>query len=813
METFLQDLRFGVRQLRKNPGFTTTAVLTLALGIGINATRFSLVSAFLLRRPPGRDPEHIAVVSTIDPAGGSQADASDVSTPNFLAWRETNHVFSSMAAAYLYSTASLTAQRESESVRSANVTANFFSVLDVAPELGRTFAAGEDQPGQDHEVILSHALWERRFASDPSIIGRIIRLNRENYTVVGVMPTNFHLLGFTTQLWTPLVLNTADESASARRSRFLYVFARMKPGVTIDQARAEMATFARRAEQSFPETEKGWGATVRTLQDFLGYIFGIRAGLAILMTTVAFVLMIACANVSGLLLARAAVRRKELAIRLSLGAARLRLIRQLLTEGFVIAVLGGGMGLLMSYWGINFMRVETTTIDGFNSTGLSLDRNVVLFCAGISMLCALLCALVPSLKASRADVASSLKDESRCASAGRAHSRLRTIMVTGEIALALFLLVGTNLLFFGVSRIEHQDLGFRSDHLLTADVTLDQARYKDAAQQTAFLRDLLPRLQQIPSAQAVALVSNLPSTWTNSVTLKIQGQPDLPANQAFSALDDVISLDYFRVAGIPLLRGRTFSELDNATTSRVVIVNQKFVDRYLHGQDPLGKQIRLDIGGAAAAWAEIVGVVGNVRTSSEMPDEDPEVYEPFLQRPIGSFSLMLRASGDPTNLASAMRSVVAEIDPELPLAHLMSMSAVIERQKNGNPFFLAALASFAGMALLLAAIGIYGLIAYSVGQRTHEIGIRMALGARKHDVLQMILRQGLRMAAIGGAVGLAISLPLPKVFSATFYGWKFSEPRIYFAVPVVILLVSILATYIPARRAARIDPMRALRTE
>jgi putative ABC transport system permease protein len=813
METFLQDLRFGLRQLRKNPGFTTIAVLTLALGIGINATMFSLVSAFLLRRPPGRDPEHIAVVSTIDPAGGIQADASAVSTPNFLAWRDANDVFSSMAAANLYSYASLTSQREAESVRSAIVTANFFSVLDVAPELGRTFAAGEDQPGKDHEVILSHDLWERRFAADPSIVGRNIRLNREDYTVIGVMPSGFRLLGFATQLWTPLVLNFADQTASARRDRSLYIFGRMKPGVTVAQARAEMATFARQAEQSFPETEKGWGATVRTMQDFLVYSFGIRAGLAILMTTVAFVLMIACANVSGLLLARAAGRKKELAIRLSLGAGRLRLIRQLLTEGFVIAMLGGALGLLLSYWGINLVRANLSFSDVLSAGGLSLDRNVLLYCVGISMLCALLCALAPSLKASRAEVAGNLKDESRTASAGRSHSRLRAVMVTGEIALALFLLVGSNLLFVGISRIEHGDLGFRSDHLLTADINLDQARYKDADKQAGFVRNLLPRLRQIPGAQAVAAISDLPATYTNTVTLKVQGQPDLPANQAWTALDDVISLDYFRVAEIPLLRGRVFSETDNVTAPRVVIVNQKFVDRYLHGNDPLGKQIRLDVGGAAPAWSEIVGVVGNVRTSSEMPDQDPEVYEPFPQRPVASFSLMLRSASDPASLGSAMRSAVAEIDPELPLAHVMSMAMVIERQRNGNPFFLRVLSSFAVMALLLAAIGIYGLIAYSVGQRTHEIGIRMALGARKHDVLRMILRQGIRMAAIGGAIGFAISAPLPKVFSAIFYGWKFGEPRVFFVVPAVILLVSILATYIPARRAARVDPMRALRQE
>jgi predicted permease len=813
METFLQDLRFGVRQLRKNPGFTTVAVLTLALGIGVNAAMFSLVSAFLLRRPPGTNPDRVAVVSTVDPAGGIQADASPVSVPNFLAWRDANDVFSSMAAANFWTHASLTEQRESESVRSAQVTPNFFSVLEVAPALGRTFAAGEDQRGQDHVVILSHALWERRFASDPSIVGRTIRLNREDYTVVGVMPANFRLLGFATQLWTPLVTSAADQTASARRDRSLHVFGRMKPGVTLEQARAEFATLARRAEQSYPDTEKGWGATARTLQDFLVYSFGIRAGLAILMTTVAFVLLIACANVSGLLLARAAVRRKEMAIRLSLGAGQLRLIRQLLSEGIVIAGLGGALGLLLSYWGINFIRANLSFSDAFSTVDLSLDRNVLLFALGVSMLCAVLCALAPALNATRTDVATSLKDESRTSSAGRSHSRLRTVMVTGEITLALFLLVGSNLLLAGISRIEHEDLGFRSNHLLTADVNLDAARYKDAERQSAFVSDLLPRLQQMPGTQAAAVISDLPSTWTNSLTLKIQGQPDLPANQALTALDAIITPDYFRVSGIAVERGRSFSEFDTTTSPRVVLVNQKFVERYLHGSDPLGQQIRLEIQGATPVWSQIVGVVGNVKTSSEQPGEDPEVYESYRQRPTPAFSLMVRTSGDPASLASDLRSAVAQMDSELPLSHVMSMTAVLDNQKSGNPFFLGVLASFAVMALLLAGIGIYGLIAYSVGQRTHEIGIRMALGARSRDVLGMVLGQGLRMALIGGAVGLALSLPLPKVFSALFFGWKFGEPRVFFVVPALIFVVAVLATYVPARRAARVDPMRALRTD
>jgi predicted permease len=813
VEVLLQDLRHGVRMLLKNPGFTLVATTTLALGIAVNATMFSLVSAFLLRRPSGREPERVAVVTSVNPAPTFQPDANPVSPPNYLAWREANHVFADAAAADEYRTLNLTSQGQPEALRSAAVSTNYFSVLGVSPQLGRTFSDGEDQPGRDHVVILSHELWERHFGSDVSVVGSTIRLNRENYAVIGVMPASFHLLGLIPQLWTPLVLTAADQTAAARKDRSLYLFARLKPAVTLEQARAEMITLARRAEENFPETEKGWGAAVRTLPDFLVYGFGIRSAIAIMMTTVGFVLMIACSNVAGLLLARAAGRRKELAIRIALGAGRLRVIRQLLTENLVIAFLGGGMGLLLAYWGIDFVRARMTFNEAISAVPLSLDWNVLLFTLAVSLLCALLCGLAPALNASRTDINTNLKDESRAASPSRSHSRLRTVMVTGELALALFLLVGTGLLIRGIFLIEHQNLGFQADHLLTAGVTLDNARYKEASQQALFVRDVIPRLQHIPGAEAVAVTSDLPATGPGNVTLQVKGQPDLPTHQRLTALDFVVTADYFRAAGIPLLHGRTFTEMDSATTPRVVLVNQEFVHRHLRDQEPLGKQIRLDVSGATPEWSEIVGVVGNVKTYSEGTADDPAAYELFLQRPVQSFSLIVRTSSEPNSLASALRSAVAQADAELPLNRLMSMPDVIDRQKGGDVLFVRLLGGFAFLALLLAAIGIYGLIAYSVGQRTHEIGIRLALGASSPDVLRMVLWEGVKMTAVGGIIGLAMALPLPKLFNSMFYGLHVSEPRLYFLVPVAILVVAMLATFIPARRATRVDPMVALRYE
>ncbi|HXJ88736.1 MAG TPA: ABC transporter permease [Candidatus Binatia bacterium] len=813
METIVQDLRYGIRQLVKNPGFTAIAVVTLALGIGINATMFSLVSGILLRRPPGRDPDRVAVVSGIDPGNGFQPDIATLSIPNYLAWRESNQVFSEMAAADEYRTASLTGQQESQSVRSAAVSANYFNVLGITAEIGRTFSAGEDQSGQEHVAILSHELWQRRFGGDPSIVGRTIRLSRENYNVIGVMPASSRLMGFLPELWTPLVIKPDDRTAAAHKDRPVYLFGRMKPGVTIKQARAEFAALAHQAEHDFPESEKGWGAMVRTLPDFLVYGFGIRAGLAVIMTTVGFVLMIACANVSGLLLARAAGRKKELAVRLSLGAARSRIIRQLLTEGLVIALLGGGLGLLLAYKGIDLVRAMMKFNEAFDAIGLRLDSNVVLFTVGVSIACALLCALVPALRASRTDVTASLNDESRTASAGRSHARLRTVLVTGEIALALFLLIGTGLLFVSIFKLEHQYLGFQTGHLLTASVTLDSARYKDADHQAAFVRDLLARLQHIPGTETAAVTSDLPASGAGTVTIRIQGHPDLPPGQVLTAADFVITPDYFRTIGMTVLRGRSFTEQDDATKPGTVMVNQKFAERYLPGEDPIGKQIRLEVAGSPSGWSQIIGVVNNVKRYSETEAEDPHVYEPFLQRPRPGFSLLVRATGDPNGLITGMRNAVAGIDSELPLDHLMSMSTVIDRQGGGDAFFSRALAGFAFFALVLAAIGIYGLVAYSVGQRTYEIGIRIAMGARGQDILKMIFREGMTMTAIGGAIGLAMSLPLPKVFDAILFDAHIHEPSLYFYVPLVILAVATLAMYVPARWAARIDPIDALRQE
>ena len=814
LESILADIRFALRQLLKSPMFTAAAVTTLALGIAINATMFSLVSAFLISHLPGDDPQHIVAVSSVNPNSQFQPDANPTSAPNYLAWSSNTHVFAQMAADNEFLTGSLSEPgKQAEAVSYAAVTPNFFSVFGVSPSIGRSFHSGEDRLGQDHVIILTHGLWERRYGSDPSIIGRNVRLNREDYLVIGVMPASFRMLGFMPKLWTPLTLSAADRTASARKNRNLFLFARLAPGVTLLQARTQMSTLAQLAQKDFPAVEQRWGASVRTLGDFLIYNFSIRSGISVMMTVVVFILFIACANVAALMLTRAVGRQKELAIRQSLGASRARVVRQLLTEGIVIAIFGGALGLGLSYFGIQALRAGLNFNEYIADVPVRLDSNVLFFTLAISLLAAVLSSVIPALKASRSDINVSLKSETRGATSDRSHNRMRAFLVGGETALALFLLIGTCLLIRSVYQLDHQELGFAHDHLLTAGLVLDQARYADSAKKAQFVHQAVMQLEQISGVQTVAVASDLPASGAGSVSIHIKDQPAARPNEQRNAIDALITPNYFRAIGLLLLQGRNFTAGDDASAPRVVMVNQQFVHQYLQDSDPIGKQIKLDTDGTAPSWSQIVGVVGDIKTYSELPSVDPEVYESFSQRPVASFSIVLRSSVEPNAITPSVRQVLAEIDSELPLLRVMNMDQVIELQRNGNPFFSRILAIFAILALVLAAIGIYGLVAYSVGQRTQEIGIRIALGARASDISRMILRDGLKVAAIGCGIGLVMALPLPKVFSSIFQGLVVSAPLVYPIVLAAMLLVAFIAIQGPARRAARVDPNTALRNE
>lgn len=816
LESVWADSRFAFRQLWKSPGFTVTAVLTLALGIAINTTMFSAVSAFLLPHLPGHAPGRIVVVSSVNPnVRFGPADTNPVSAPNYDAWSRDTHVFSTMAADNAYRTGSLSGSgQRPESISYSAVSTNYFSLFGVSPVIGRGFTSDEDQPGRDHVALLSYGLWKSRYGANPSVVGQTIRLDREQYTVVGIMPSDFRLLGFTPKLWVPLALTGVNLTPEARKNRFLYLFARLAPGVTLGSARAEITRLSEQAQHDFPDTERRWGATVRFLPDFLIHNFAVGPALTIIMTIVGFVLLIACANVASLQLTRAVSRRKELAIRMSMGAGRLRVIRQLLTESLVISCLGGGLGLLLSLFGIRLLRAGFSLNEVLRTVRLRLDANVLIFAVAISILSALLSGVAPALKVSRTDINSELKNETRGGSSSREHNRLRSTLVGGEIGLALFLLIGSCLLIRGVYLMDHQNLGFNHDRLLTAGITLDQAHYPGASRRYQFTQDLVAQLRATPGAGAVAVTSNLPATGGDSVQIHIKGQPGAHLSESRSALDFVVTPGYFKAIDVPLLRGRLFTAQDDSSAPRVVVVNQEFAHEYFQGRNPIGKEIKLDPSDTSDQWAEIVGVVGNVRGNSQVSRIDPEVYEVFAQRPVSTFSLMIRSSVDAEDFYPTLRHIVAQIDPDLPLLRTASMDQVLQQQRGGNPLFARLLGTFAVLALLLSAIGIYGLIAYSVRQRTQEIALRFALGAKRSDILRMVLRQGAVVALIGSVLGLLVALPLPRIFDSVFQGaLPFGAPAIYPIVFTAMLLVVLIATIGPAVSASSISPTSALRNE
>jgi putative ABC transport system permease protein len=815
VESIASDLRFALRQLIKSPGFTITAVLTLALGIAVNGTIFSVVSAWMMPNLPERDADKVVVVSAVNPDSSFPQDVHDVSPPTYASLLADKQVFAEVAAAHDGLPGTLGGEREQpEAIHYASVTPNYFSSFGATAQLGRGFLPGEDQVGRNHVVVLSHELWSRKFGSDPEILGHTIRLNRNDYTVVGVMGADFRLMWLTPQLWTPLTFTAADFALDARRLRNLMVFAHLAPGITLAQAGAEGKHLASLAAADYPDTEGRWGASVWTLKDYLVRSANIAQSVAVMMTTVGFVLLIACSNVSGLLLTRAAGRQKELAIRASLGASRWRIVRQLFIEGFTIALIGGATGLALTWAGIRLMRSLLTFNEAIAAVPLSLDDKVLGFAVALTLLSALLSSAAPAWRASRTDVSTSLKNEGRAATAGRGRNRLRAVLVGGEIAMALFLLVGTGLLIRGIYSLEHQRLGFRTDHLLTAGLVLD-IRYPDAAAHERFVRELLARLHEIAGVESAAVTVNLPSGGAEHLKLHIQGVAEAPPSQQRTTEHVTVTSEFFAAAGIAALHGRTFTDQDNANTRRVVVVNQRFVERYLAGSDAVGRLVKLEENdGTSPIWERIIGVVSDVKSYSEETRVDPMVYEPFEQRPTaGMFSVMLRGQAAPVSMIPALRHAVGELDPELPLLNVMSMEKVIDKQRNGGPVSEEIFGTFAGLALALAAIGIYGLIAYSVRQRTQEFGIRLALGAKQSDIAGMILREGLKITAIGSSIGLLVALPLGRLFDSMFPGIEFISPGVYPMVLVIMIIVATASTYGPARGATKVDPTAALRSE
>ena len=804
MNGLFQDLRYALRQLRKSAGFTVVALIALTLGIASTTAIFSVVDSVLLRALPYPDSERILNVSAAQRSTGIGGAA--VSPADYLDWSEQNHVFSVMAASRGW-LVNLSAGERPERLRGTVTSGDFFSLFGVRPLLGRTLRPQDCTPGNDHVAVLGYGVWKRIFGGDRGLLGRDITLDGVPYTVVGVMPANFLPDGYG-ELWLPShwgvppnLLRPNQDPRSVRDSHYLSVWARLKPGVTLHQARADMDSIARGLEKQYPNSDNDVGVGLVTMQDNL--VTDIRPMLVLLSVAVGFVLLISCANVANLLLARATTRSREVSVRSALGASRPRLIRQLLTESVVLALLGGVAGVLVAVWAVPaLVRLSPSDIRGFVDIGI--NRYVLAFSVLASLLSGILFGLAPALHASRTNLNEALKEGGR-GSTGT-HRKTRSTLAVSEIALSLVLLVGSGLLVKSFVRLMQVDPGFNPSHLLVFNVGLPPT--SGPTQQDEFYSQVIERLQALPGVQFAAAVSRLPLAGGNS-----DRSFQLPGSDRYYQADIRVSTPgYFQTIGVPLLKGHIFSEADAHSSARVAVVNAVLARTVFPGEDPIGKHI-LNYG-PEMNDIQIVGVVGNVRHVGLETDPRPEVYLPFGQAHWPSVFMVVRSQvPDPLSLTVAAQNAVSNVNKAIPLANLRTMEDVIASSVQSRRFVMLLLSIFAGLAMLLAAIGLYGVMSYSTLQRTHEIGIRMALGAERDDVLKLVVRQGMVLAGTGIALGVIVSAGLTRLISGLLYGVRAIDPYIFAAVAALLASVALAANYFPARRAAKVEPMAALRYE
>ena len=813
MSSIVNDLRFAIRMLFKAPGFTAVAVLTLALGIGANTAIFSVVHAVLLRPLPYRDADRLVIVWEQNPERGWYHNI--VSAANFLDWRKQNDVFTQMAAADPQKAFNLSGTDRPEEVWGEQVTTNLFTLLGVRPFKGRDFLPEEDKPGGPRVVILSYGLWERDYGRDATLVGKQISLNNESYTVVGIMPAGFYFPPFWRQwageLWVP-GLDLSDPE----RTRHAYIaIGRLKPGVPLAQAQVEMNTIAQRIVQQAPD-DKGWGVGLVGIHEQV--VGETRRPLLVLFGAVGFVLLIACANVANLILARSTARQREIAIRMALGAGRRRLIRQFLTESLVLALLGGTLGLLLALWAIGIMAATS----GGSALGLwgagrladvTVNGSVLAFTMIVTLATGLASGMAPVWGVSKSDLNQSLKEGSRGGSEGEHRHRLRGFLVVFELALALVLLAGAGLMIRTLVIIGRVDLGFNAHNVLTMRVPLLGPQFKDPRNQVEFFNRLLERLRALPDVQWASVSRGLPMEGWNGWGFVTEDDPSPPPNETPDGNYQVIGPDYFRTMGVPLRKGRVFTDRDTSQTLPVAIVNEELARKQWPGQDPIGKRLR--IGPPGRPWRTVVGVVGNVRTEWPTADFFPEFYLPYTQYPwdLAQRHLVVRTALIPTDVASVIRREVAGLDKDQPISDVRTLEEVVGEGVGPQRFAMLLLGTFAALALVLASVGIYGVMGYSVSQRTHEIGIRMALGASQGNVLGMVVAQALALSLIGTGLGLAGAFGLTRLLSSLLYDVRPTDPLTFAAAPLVLVGVSALASYIPARRATKVDPCEALRYE
>ncbi len=801
MEALWQDLCYGARQLARSPEFTLAAVLTLALGIGANTAIFSVVNGVLLRPLAYDDPERIIVVWGKHPQIGREA----ASLPDFTDWRAQNSSFESMTGAGR-SFLTLTGAEEPERLMATLVTGDFFDVLRVRPILGRGFLPEEDRPGAGRVGLISHGLWQRRFGSDPNIVGRTLTLNGELYTVVGVAPPHLNLLS-STDLWTPLA---RDPAQAGRRNDFLFVAGRLKPGVTLEQARADMKALTARLEREYPQTNTGWSADLVPLHEQI--VGGVRTSLLVLLGAVGFVLLIACANVANLMLARAGARGREIAIRTALGAGRLRLVRQLFTESLLLAVLGGGAGVLLAVWGV--AALASAGVPGIPRLGeVRVDAAVLGFAALLSVLTGILFGLVPALQAARPDVNESLKEGGRGGAGSLGRHRLRSALVVAEVALSLVLLIGAGLMIRSIHRLANLQTNFHRESLLTVQITLPQARYPATTERGLFYQQLLERARALPGVTAATTMTPLPLTGGgNFWSFSIIGRPNPPPGEVQDASIVFAGERSVETLQIPLLQGRLYTDAEARNAEPVVLINQSLAKRYFPEGDALGQRITFgDPQAPGTQWLTIVGVLADIRQEPEKREVYPEVY---TLQPRPTMALVLRTTmDDPQSLAPSICGAVRELDRDLPVSNVRTMDEVLAGMLAPRRYSMLLLSLFAVVALALAAVGIYGVMSYAVTQRRHEIGIRLALGAQRSDILRLIVRHGMLLTGLGLAVGLTGAFWLARSLTGLLAEVEATDPVTFFGVALLLAAVALVACWIPARRAMRVDPIVALRYE
>jgi putative ABC transport system permease protein len=805
MRTLLQDLRYGFRMMGKAPGVTAIAILTMALGIGINTAVFSLVNVLLFEPLPYPEQDRIVQLWESNlPKGWDQAT---VSPPNYLDWKAQSKSFEGMAL-YTRNSFALTGKGEPERVEGMLGTINLLDILGVKPALGRGFLPGEDRPGAERVAIISHGLYERRFAASPEVIGRKIELNGAPYTVVGVMPRGYTFLYAPVEIWTTLDI---DPAAQDRDSHGYLVIGRLAKGISREQAQSEMNLIAGRLDKQYPDSNKGWGVAMNTAWEEV-FDRDTPTALLTILLSVLFVLLIGCANVANLLLARAASREREISIRRALGAGRARLIRQILTESVMLSMCGGIAGVLVAVWGVEVLKaIAPKTVPRIDEVGI--DAPALLYMLGLSLACGILFGLAPALQRNRPDLMVALRESGRGAS-GHARHRLLKTLVVSEVALALVLLAAAGLMIRSVQSMFRIDPGFRTENLLAASIALPEARYPEQAQRSAFFRQALEQVRSVPEIEAASVVTTLPlAGWNSWTELAIEGRPIPPAGQENSVGYLIVGTDYFKTLGIRLLQGRDFTEQDAGDAAPVAVINETMARHYWPGEDAVGRGIRSAVAEPDAPWIRIVGVVADVRHQNLFEPPRTEMYRPEAQKGPAEMTFIVRTKSDPLRWAPTIRQKVWGVDRDLPLFDVRVMQQLIDRRTEGSRAMAKVMGGPAVIALLMAAFGLYGVLAFSVTERTNEIGIRVALGARSRDILRMIIRQGLVLISIGMVIGLAGALAVTQLLRSLLSGTSPTDPSTYLAVGVILFTAALLACYLPARRAARVDPVVALRYE